>query len=128
MEAHPYILARAFTVSRNKESKHIHTVLPGPSLITGTKNRSTSIHSCHGLHKSQEQRMEHSCQALTDSRNKEWKKHIHIFLPGPLPVFPLFFIPGNSECMDVLPYFVSRNSEGPGKNASKSIHSCHGLH
>ena len=66
MEGHPYILVRAFTVSRNKEwRKHIHTFLPGPSLITGTENGSTFIHSF---------------QAFTVCRNKVWK-HIRTVWP-----------------------------------------------
>ena len=110
-EAHPYILARAFTVSRNKVwRKHIHTFLPGPSLFPGTKyGGSTSIHSCQGLHCFQEQSMEEAhpyilARAFTVSRNKVWRKHIHTFLPGP-SLFP-----------------------GTKYGGSTSIHSCQGLH
>ena len=111
MEAHPYILARALTGSRNKvRKKNFHTFLPGPSQIPGTKyGRSTSIHSCQGLHCFQEQSLEEAhpyilARAFTDSRNKVWKKHIHTFLPGPT------LLPGTKY------------------GGSTSIHSSHGLH
>ena len=110
METHLYILARAFTVSRKKVwKKHIHIFLPGPSLFPGTKyGRSTSIHSCQSLHCFQEQSMEEAhpyilAWDLTVSRNKEWRKHIHTFLPG-------------SSLFTVT------------KNGSTSIHSCQDLH
>ena len=128
MEGHPYILARALTVYRNKVwKKYIHTFLPGPSLSPGTKyGRSTSIHSCQGPHCLQEQSMEEAhplflpgpslipgtkyggstsiilARAFTVSRNIEWK-NIHTFLPG------------------------SSLNQGT-KKASISIHSCLGLH
>ena len=105
-EGHPYILARAFTVSRNKEWKDIHTFLPGPSLFPGTKNGRTSMHSCQGLHCFQEQRMAGHpyilARAFTDSRNREWK-HIYSFLPGPSLI------------------------QGTKYGGSTSIHSCMGL-
>ena len=94
MEAHLYSLAKAFTDLKTKRQKHIHTVLPRLSLITGTKYGSTSglshipgtkyvstsILSCLGLYSFQEQSMESylysHAWAFTDYKTIRWK-HIH---------------------------------------------------
>ena len=142
MEAHPYILAWAFTVSINKEWEHIHTFLCGPSLFPGTKNERTSIHFCQGLHCFQEQRMEEAhpyilARAFTVSRNKEWRKHIHTFLPGPSLIpgakngstfihsFQAFTNSWNKVRKKHIYTFLPGPSLIPGiKNGSRSIHSC----
>ena len=146
-EAHPYILARAFTVSRNKVwRKHIHT-------------------SCQGLHCFQEQSMEEAhpfilAWVFTNSRNKVLRKHIHTFLSGssliprtkngstsihscqslhcfqeqrmegahPYSLARAFTDYRNKVWRKHIHTFVSRPSQIPGtKNGkSTSIHSCQG--
>ena len=116
MEAHLYILARAFTVSRKKDwKKNIHIFLPGPSLFPGTKyGRSTSIHSCKSLHCFQEeQSMEEAhpyilAWALTVSRNKVWRKHIHKFFAGP-SLTPETKYGGSTSIHHARAFTVSRN-------------------
>ena len=134
MEGHPYILARALTVYRNKVwKKYIHTFLPGPSLSPGTKyGRSTSIilaraftdsrnkvwrkhihNSCQGLYCFQEHRMEEHPYILardfTESRNKE-SKHMDTLLPG-LSLIPGTKYGGSTSIILARAFTVSRNIE-----------------
>ena len=149
-EAHPYILARAFTVSRNKVwRKHIQTFLPGPSLFPGIKyGRSTSMHSCQGPHSFQEQRMEKAhpyilCRAFTDSRNKVWRKHIHTSCQGlhcfqeqsmeeahPYILARVFTVSRNKVWRKHIHTFLPKTSLIPETKYGgiTSIHSCQGRH